>query len=89
MFYALKKAGVLNDIVGLCVGGMTDLGDSETPFGESVNEIIVRHLEEFNIPVGFGFPIGHIDNNQAIIIGSDANLEVGSEESTLLFNTAI
>jgi muramoyltetrapeptide carboxypeptidase len=87
MFYALKKAGVLNDVVGLCVGGMTELGDSEIPFGQSVNEIIVGHLEEYNIPVGFGFPVGHIDNNQAIIIGADATLDVSSQESRLSFNS--
>jgi muramoyltetrapeptide carboxypeptidase len=41
MFYALNKSGILDKINGLVVGGMTELEDTATPFGMSVEEIIL------------------------------------------------
>ena len=45
MFYAFNKAGVLDQIKGLVVGGMTDLKDTATPFGMSYEDVILSHFE--------------------------------------------
>ena len=76
MFYALNKAGVLDQINGLIIGGMTDLKDTAIPIGSSYQEIILSHLEYKNIPVCFNFPAGHIDDNRALIFGRKSSLEV-------------
>jgi muramoyltetrapeptide carboxypeptidase len=86
MLFAMEKAGVFNKIKGLIVGGMTDLQDTDTPFGQSLEEIILHHFTYRKIPIAFHFPAGHIDDNRALILGSDCELNVNEIESTLNFN---
>ena len=79
MLYAFKKAGVLEKINGLVIGGMTDLEDTTVPFGKTVEELILAPFEYRNIPIAFGFPAGHINDNRALIFGRECQLSV--EES--------
>jgi muramoyltetrapeptide carboxypeptidase len=86
MFYALGKAGAFDKIKGLIVGGMTDLEDTDIPFGKSVEEIILDHFKYRNIPIAFGFPAGHISDNRALILGDQCKLEVSAEKTLLSYN---
>jgi len=83
MFFALNKAGILKKIAGVVIGGMTDLEDTAIPFGLGVEELIKEHFNYLNIPLGFNFPAGHINDNQALIFGKTAKLAVTSSGSTL------
>lgn len=85
MFYSLKNAGILDSINGLIVGGMTGLKDSEVPFGQTYQEIILAHAEALSIPVCFEFPAGHINDNRALRLGSHVQLEVTQEKTVLSF----
>ena len=85
MFYALNKSGILDKIGGLVVGGMTDLEDTATPFGMSVEEIILAHFQFRNIPVAFGFPAGHLNDNRALILGKKVRFSVEGTTSELRF----
>lgn len=76
MMLSLKMAGVLSQISGLIIGGMTDMKDNPIPFGKTAEEIILDHVTEYNFPVAFNFPAGHIKNNCALKIGVKANLAV-------------
>ncbi|WP_027418783.1 S66 peptidase family protein [Crocinitomix catalasitica] len=80
MMYTLKKAGKLDGIKGLIVGGMTNMKDSAVPYGESVEQIIHHHIKPFKIPLCFNFPAGHIDDNRAIIIGKKAIIKIGDDK---------
>ena len=83
MFYAFSKAGVLDQIRGLIVGGMTDLTDTATPFGKTVQEVILSHFEYRKIPIAFDFPAGHIDDNRALVLGAEVHLRVEDEGNSL------
>lgn len=83
MFYALKKAGKLDEICGVMVGGLTNMKDSEVPYGNSAEEVIHGHIAPLGIPLCFNFPAGHILDNRAIIMGKNANLSVRSD--TVIF----
>lgn len=85
MLYAFEKAGVFNKIKGLIVGGMTDLQDTDTPFGQTIEEIILHHFKYRKIPIAFNFPAGHIDDNRALILGREYELTVKEIEITLSF----
>ena len=76
MMHALRKHGALDRIKGLIVGGMTDLEDTDVPFGMSLEELILSHFQYRKIPICFDFPAGHIDDNRAIILGSEIALFV-------------
>jgi muramoyltetrapeptide carboxypeptidase len=86
IFYALSKAGILSKIKGLIVGGMTGLKDTAVPFGKGYEEIILDHFTFQNIPIAFDFPAGHINDNRALVLGSEIEFEVTENGSLLYFN---
>lgn len=69
MMMAFERAGVLDNIKGLVVGGMTGMHDNAVPFGMSAEDIILEKVADKNIPVTFNFPAGHFEDNQALILG--------------------
>ncbi|MFA6246003.1 MAG: LD-carboxypeptidase [Mucilaginibacter sp.] len=76
MLRALKRAGKLKNLTGLIVGGFTDLKDNEIPFGQTLPQIVMDVVAEYNYPVCFDFPAGHIPNNCSLILGKKLNLSV-------------
>lgn len=84
MMMTLKRNGMFDNLAGLIVGGMTDMNDNAIPFGKSANEIIYEAVKEYNYPVCFDFPVGHIDDNRALIMGRKVILNV--EESGVTVN---
>ncbi|OFY84064.1 MAG: LD-carboxypeptidase [Bacteroidetes bacterium RIFCSPLOWO2_12_FULL_35_15] len=85
MMMNLKRSGKLSHIAGLVVGGMTDMKDNPIPFGKTAEEIILDAVKEFNYPVCFNFPAGHIDKNMAIYFGKKSHLKIESK-ITLTFS---
>lgn len=69
MMMALERAGVLDNIKGMIVGGMTSMHDNTVPFGMSAEKIILEKVADKNIPVTFNFPAGHFEDNRALILG--------------------
>ncbi|MFK8036857.1 MAG: LD-carboxypeptidase [Crocinitomicaceae bacterium] len=84
MLWNLKKAGKLKNLAGLIVGGMTGIKDTEVPFGNTVEELISQHVSEFDFPVCFDFPAGHIDDNRAITFGKLSVLKVKKNIAVLV-----
>lgn len=76
MMLGLKRAGLLEKLNGLIMGGMTDMNDNEVPFGKSAYEIIQEAVAAYDYPVCFGFPAGHFNNNQPLIMGAKVKLDV-------------
>jgi muramoyltetrapeptide carboxypeptidase len=89
MMMQLKRTGKLTNLKGLIVGGMSDMRDNAIPFGKSAVEIISEAVAEYNYPVCFDFPSGHIDRNLPLVLGADVRLEVGqSIELNFLYDSA-
>ncbi len=82
MILAMKRAGKLQHLAGLIIGGMTDMHDNNIPFGQSANEIIAHHVAEFDFPVCHGFPAGHQPDNRPIILGRKSHLSVQDDKVT-------
>lgn len=78
MMVNLKRSGLLSNLKGLILGGLTDMNDNTVPFGKTAIEIVSEHVAEFDYPVCFGFPAGHLDDNRTLIFGQNAKLAVGS-----------
>jgi len=79
MMMQLKRSGKLNNLAGLIVGSMNNMNDNTIPFGRNAYEIIAEAVSEYNYPVCFNFPAGHIDNNNALIMGRAIDLTIGEE----------
>ncbi len=85
MMMNLERAGLLSDLVGLVVGGMSDMNDNAIPYGKTAVEIIKETVLKYNFPVCFDFPAGHIDDNRTLIMGREAILNVAESCSLKFF----
>jgi len=85
MMLQLKRSGKLSGLRGLIVGGMNDMRDNTIPFGSSAEEIVSSAVADYDFPVSFGFPAGHILTNYALIMGTEVTLEVNGHETKLTF----
>ena len=80
MMRGLKRAGKLAHLKGLIVGGLTQIHDNPDPFGQSVEEVILDAVSEYDYPVCFGFPAGHFADNRAVVFGLSSRLSVMDEK---------
>ncbi|MDQ6477387.1 LD-carboxypeptidase [Dyadobacter sp. LHD-138] len=86
MMIQLKRAGKLSHLAGLIVGQFTDMRDNSSPsFGKTAYEIIHEHVAEYDYPVSFDFPVGHVADNRAIGVGMNAYLDVNNDGVELHF----
>lgn len=76
MMMNLKRSGKLGHLAGLLVGGFSDMKDNQIPYGKTAEEIIAEHVAEYNYPVCFNFPAGHIVGNQPLVLGRRLNIKV-------------
>jgi len=86
MMQNLKRNGYLDNLKGLIVGSMTEMNDNTIPFGKTAEEIVFDICKDFDFPICFGFPAGHIDDNRALIMGRIVQLTVDSSQSTVNFD---
>lgn len=86
MMIQLKRSGKLNNLAGLVVGQFTDMKDNNSPtFGKDAYEIIAEHVAEFDYPVCYNFPVGHVGDNRAMGVGMQAAFKVSEQAVTLRF----
>lgn len=86
MVYALKRSDYFKNCSGIIIGDMTNVKKNTTPFGQTVEEIVLEATKEYDFPILFGFPAGHDDVNKAIFLGREIEMTVGKKHSTVKFN---
>lgn len=85
MMTSLKLAGKLEGLSALVVGGMNNLKDAKIPWGRSIEETLYGIVSDYEYPLFFNFPAGHIANNRAFYIGKEAKIDVKGKKATLTF----
>ena len=53
--------------------------NEQDPFGQTAEEIITDAVGWADYPVCFGFPVGHIPDNRALVMGQKAKLSVTAD----------
>lgn len=86
MLWALKRANKLDKLNGLIVGSFTFLKDSDPPFGQRFEEIIMDKVAEYDFPVCFDFPAGHTNNNHSLYFGKKLKISVKKEETLVKYS---
>ena len=85
MLQNLKRNGMFDELEGLIVGGMSQMHDNDIPFGKNAAEIILDICSEYDFPITFNFPAGHLEDNRALILGRKVDLMVNKKGVTLSF----
>lgn len=85
MMRMLKRSGKLDKLGGLIVGAFNELAKEDIPFGWSPEQLIWDLVKEYDYPVCFNFPVGHIDHNMAMIVGARVTLGVTPHQALLAY----
>ncbi|MBI9033392.1 MAG: LD-carboxypeptidase [Bacteroidales bacterium] len=85
MIRQLKRAGKLKNLAGLIVGSFSHMRDEPKDFGMTAYEIIAQAISEYDFPVCFDFPAGHTENNYALVLGTEMEIDIRPSVSVLRF----
>lgn len=91
VMYNLKHGGVLSKLSGLIVGRFTCVmpGVSEAKTEREIYRIISEMVSEYDYPVCFNFPVGHVGENFPMLLGSQAELRIDHAGVSLMMNSAL
>ena len=85
MMRMLKRSGKLANLKGLIIGAFNEIQEEKIAFGQSPEEIIMEVVKDYDYPVCFNFPTGHIDDNRAMVLGAMVRLNTEVREVILYF----
>jgi muramoyltetrapeptide carboxypeptidase len=84
MLLHLRASGSLERISGLVVGEMLEMGDSDVPFGKTVDEIVLDICGDLDIPIISNFPCGHGDCQATLPVSHEVVLDASGGEPFIL-----
>ena len=80
----LRLSGILGQLSGLIVGQFSECGEDPSMM-QTMQEVILAAVNEYDYPVCFNFPAGHVDYNLPIILGAEVSLNVSRNGVELIF----
>ncbi len=80
MLKQLERAGKFKVLKALLIGHFTDIRDTDTSFGISLESMILEKVPS-EIPVVFGLPFGHESPNYPIMINATHQITIGETVS--------
>lgn len=86
LLQSLKRAGYFDNCKGVIIGDMTKIKKNTTPWGTSIEQLILDVLSDYDFPVAFNMHAGHAKDNRALILGRTVDLTVNTGQSTIIFN---
>jgi muramoyltetrapeptide carboxypeptidase len=84
MLAHLRMAGLLQRLAGVAVGRFTDLKRAMSDGALGFDEVLATYFLPLGIPVAYGFPVGHIDDQWTLPLGVRARLDADAGELDLL-----
>jgi len=78
MMYNFKLGGIFEKTSGLIVGRFSDY-EEDPMMKKTVYKIISDIVADYDIPVCFNFPVGHVTQNLPLISGATVNLQINPE----------
>lgn len=86
MMYNFKLGGILDKLSGLIIGQFTEYEENKS-LGKDLYGALADLLKEYDYPICFNFPVGHVTMNVPLINGAQVLLEVKKKETILSFIT--
>lgn len=85
MMLNLKRNGLLSNLKAILVGSFTKMHDNSIAFGQTAEQIIKTHCQQYNYPIIFNAPMGHIADNRALVLGKEVKLSLRGKMVSLEF----
>jgi muramoyltetrapeptide carboxypeptidase len=80
----LRLAGVLGSVAGIVLGAFTEVPDAGGEHVPLIEEVLEELLGGLGIPVSYGFPFGHVEDNWTLPVGVRARLDADAGTLELL-----
>lgn len=84
MMYNLKLGGMLERLSGLIIGQFTEYEEKKL-LGKELYGALAELVKEYDYPVCFNFPVGHVPMNLPLINGAPVRLDVDRKGVKLTF----
>lgn len=84
MMYNLKLGGVLERLSGLVIGQFTEY-EEKKQLGKELYGALADLVKEYDYPVCFNFPVGHVTMNLPLVCGAPVQLDVDKKGVRLTF----
>jgi len=83
MMINLKRNGVFERVNGLIIGSFSAMKDNDVAFGKTAYSIIRDVVEQYDLPMYFGFPAGHEVDNYPLLLGEKVIMKVQNAQLNL------
>ncbi|HEY7614035.1 MAG TPA: LD-carboxypeptidase [Gemmatimonadales bacterium] len=84
MLAHLRTVGILGRLAGIAIGRFTELKRAMSDGALGFDEVLETYFLPLGIPVAYGFPVGHIDDQWTLPLGVRARLDADAGELELL-----
>lgn len=85
----LKIANVYQNVTGVIFGNCSKCNAENPNESMATKEVIREHFAEFNFPVSYGSPIGHISNKWTLPIGIEVEMNAETGSLVMLENAVL
>lgn len=84
MLAHLRSVGAFTHLAGVMVGRFTEMRRETGDGAFGFDEVLEQYFGPLGVPVAYGFPVGHIDEQWTLPLGVRARLDATSGEVDLL-----
>jgi muramoyltetrapeptide carboxypeptidase len=84
MLAHLRAIGELQKVAGIVIGQFTELKRGTDDGSLGFDEVLRTYLAPLNVPVAYGFPIGHVDDQWTLPLGVNVRLDATAGEVEIL-----
>jgi muramoyltetrapeptide carboxypeptidase len=78
MLAHLRMAGVLDGIAGAIIGHFSAMNRQTGDGALGFDEVLDTYFGSLGVPVAYGMPVGHIDDQWTLPVGVRARLDAGA-----------
>jgi muramoyltetrapeptide carboxypeptidase len=84
MLAQLRSIGALRRVAGIIVGQFTELKRGTGDGALGFDEVLTTYFAPLDVPVAYGFPIGHVDDQWTLPLGVEVRLDATAGEVEIL-----
>lgn len=89
MLTQLRQSSTFNKAKAIILGIFAGCNESTNPDSFNLKDVVTDILGDMDIPIGYGYPIGHIDENVTLPLGVPVEVDTKNLTVKILTNSVI